>query len=102
MVLMLVAQDDGVDGARIDAEGLQPLGRLARAEAGVDEHGAAPALDQRGVAGAARSQDAEAHVAPIIVEGTARQDRERRGAMLSSPPWPRQRARSGVSPRRGA
>ena len=60
MVLVLVRQEDRVDGRRVDADRLQALREIARAEARVDQDADALALDERGVAGAARPQDAEA------------------------------------------
>ena len=61
VVGVLVGEDDRGERGGIDPRGLEALGHLAGAQAGVDEQPRGRRLDHGGVARAARPEDAETH-----------------------------------------
>ncbi len=71
VVAVLVRDEDGVERSGVDPRRLQPLRELARPEPGVEQHARSAALDQGGVARAARAEDAEAEAHPVLGGATS-------------------------------
>jgi hypothetical protein len=61
VIVVLVGEDDGLELLDVPPHPFQPLARLARPEAGVDQDGGAVALEVVGIARAAGSQGGDDH-----------------------------------------